>query len=134
MAKKISSWTELESALQKEMHNAMEEIVQKGYLKACENAVDFYSEGNPTVYNRTGTYGDTPDTDGVEGSGNNLSAKIYMNAFGHGYSTGTFSAREVWEAAENHSHGVLGKSGRWAQTESDIERTIQEVFGKRFRK
>lgn len=134
MAKTFKSWDALEKAIQQEMKNAMEESVRKGYLKACENAVDFYSEGSPKVYQRTGTYGDAPDTDGVKGSGNNLSAKIYMNPSGHEYTTGTFSAQEVWEAAENHTAGVLGKAGRWEQTERDIEDAVNESFGKRFHK
>lgn len=134
MAKTFKSWDALEKAIQQEMKNAMEESVRKGYLKACENAVDFYSEGSPKVYQRTGTYGDAPNTDGVKGSGNNLSAKIYMNPSGHGYTTGTFSAQEVWEAAENHTAGVLGKAGRWEQTERDIEDAVNESFGKRFHK
>ena len=134
MAKTFKSWDALEKAIQQEMKNAMEESVRKGYLKACENAVDFYSEGSPKVYQRTGTYGDAPNTDGVKGSRNNLSAKIYMNPSGHGYTTGTFSAQEVWEAAENHTAGVLGKAGRWEQTERDIEDAVNESFGKRFHK
>ena len=134
MARSFTSWSALEKAIQQEMKSAMEESVRKGYLKACENAVDFYTEGSPRIYQRTGKYGDAPDTDGVEGSGNNLSAKIYMNPSGHEYTTGTFSAQEVWEAAENHTAGVLGKAGRWEQTERDIEDTVNESFGKRFRK
>lgn len=134
MVKTFKSWDALQKAIQQEMKNAMEESVRKGYLRACENAVDFYSEGSPKVYQRTGTYGDAPDTDGVKGSGNNLSAKIYMNPSGHGYTTGTFSAQEVWEAAENHTAGVLGKAGRWEQTERDIEDAVNESFGKRFHK
>lgn len=135
MAKKITSWADFESVLQKEMRSAMEESVNVGYLKACENAVDFYTEDDPKrIYDRTGKYGDAPDTDGVEGSGNHLSARIYMNPSGHGYTTGTFSAQEVWEAAENHTAGVLGKPGRWAQTEIDIEDAINKAFGKRFKK
>ena len=134
MSKVFTSWGSLESALRNEMRSAMNEAVQKGYLKACENAVDFYTEGDPEYYERTGTYGDAPETDGVHGYGRTLTAKIYMNPSGHGYSTGTFSAQEVWEAAENHSYGVLGKAGRWAQTEQDIESAINESFGKRFKK
>ena len=91
MAKVITSWSQLEYELQQKMRMAMEETVRKGYLKACENAIDFYSEGSPQTYERTGKYGDAPDTDGVEGSGNQLSARIYMNPSGHGYTTGTFS-------------------------------------------
>ena len=43
-----------------------------------------------------------------------------------------FSAREVWEAAENHTSGVLGKPGRWAQTEQDVEQLANEIFAKHF--
>lgn len=40
--------------------------------------------------------------------------------------------REVWEAAENHTSGVLGKPGRWAQTEQDVEQLANEIFAKHF--
>lgn len=133
MAKVITSWSQLEYELQQKMRMAMEETVRKSYLKACENAIDFYSEGSPQTYERTGKYGDAPDTDGVEGSGNQLSARIYMNPSGHGYTTGTFSAQEVWEAAENHTAGILGKPGRWAQTETDIEEIVNDVFSRKFK-
>lgn len=133
MAIVITSWSQLEHELQQKMRMAMEETVRKGYLKACENAIDFYSEGSPQTYERTGKYGDSPDTDGVEGSGNQLSARIYMNPSGHGYTTGTFSAQEVWEAAENHTAGILGKPGRWAQTETDIEEIVNDVFSRKFK-
>lgn len=57
---------------------------------------------------------------------------IRIKQSGHGYTTGTFSAREVWEAAENHTSGVLGKPGRWAQTEQDVEQLANEIFAKHF--
>ena len=56
-----------------------------------------------------------------------------MNPSGHGYTTGTFSAQEVWEAAENHTAGVLGKPGRWTQTETDIEEIVNDVFSRKFK-
>lgn len=132
MSIKVTSWADFEAKLQKEMRCAMEEATNDAYLKACENAVDFYTQGNPVQYNRLGIYGDAPDTDGVEGSGTHLSSRIYMNPSGHGYSTGTFSAQEVWEAAETHTAGVLGKPGRWAQTEQDAEKALDDAFRKRF--
>lgn len=121
------------AALQREMRNAMNATEQRSYEKARENAAMFYAQGNPIEYKRTGKYGDAPDSTGVSGGGNYLEAEIYMNPAGHGYTTGTFSAQEVWQAAEDHDAGVLGMPGRWVQTESDIERIINEEFGKRFR-
>lgn len=116
------------AALQKEMQSKMEHAEQRIHYKALENAEVFYSQGNPNWYDRTGKYGDAPDSTGVIGGGNHLEAEIYMNPAGHGYTTGTFSAKEVWTAAETGSAGVLGKSGRWAQTEEDAEKILNEEF------
>ena len=121
------------AALQKEMYGAMVRAESKSFDAARENAQSFYSQGNPKYYKRTGKYGDAPDSTGVLGSGNHLEAEIYMNPSGHGYTTGTFSAQEVWEAAETGSAGVLGMPGRWAQTESDIQQIVNEEFGKAFK-
>ena len=119
-------------ALRKEMQSAMHNAEQRSHIKALENAEEFYSQGSPKYYKRTGKYGDAPDSTGVTGSGDHLEAEIYMNPSGHGYTTGSFSAQEVWEAAENHTAGVIGMPGRWAQTESDIQQIVNEEFGKRF--
>lgn len=118
--------------LSKEMLSAMQEVDAKGKAKAKANAKQFYSQGSPKRYNRTGKYGDAPDSTGAQGGGGHVSTEIYMNESGHGYTTGTFSAREAWEAAENHTSGVLGKPGRWAQTEQDIEQLANEIFAKHF--
>lgn len=132
MGKKVTSFAQLEKECQKKMRNAMERTVVEGWMKARENAEDFYSQGDPKVYRRTGKYGDAPDAKDVSGSGNHLHAEIYMNPSGHGYTTGTFSAQEVWQAAEDGSAGVLGKPGRWAQTEQDVQDIVNREFGKEF--
>lgn len=132
----MASYTDLNSllnAMRKEMRSAMQSAEQRSHMKALENTDEFYSQGDPKRYVRTGKYGDAPDSTGVTGGGDYLEAEIYMNPAGHGYTTGTFSAQEVWEVAENHSAGVLGMPGRWAQTESDIEQIVNEEFGKRFK-
>lgn len=127
-----SNLNSLLNAIRREMKAAMVASEQRSHLKALENAEAFYSQGSPSLYERTGKYGDAPDSTGVTGGGDYLQAEIYMNPAGHEYTTGTFSAQEVWEAAETHSAGVLGMPGRWAQTESDIEQIVSEEFDKRF--
>ena len=132
----MASYTDINSllnAMRKEMRSAMQSVEQRSHMKALENADEFYSQGNPVRYIRTGKYGDAPDSTGVIGGGDYLEVEIYMNPVGHGYTTGSFSAQEVWKAVENHSAGVLGMPGRWAQTESDIEEIANEEFGKRFK-
>lgn len=130
----FNSWSALEKAVQQKHRDAMQATEQRSHMSALENADEFYSQGNPVMYERTGTYGDAPDSTGVTGGGNKLHTEIYMNPNGHGYTTGTFSAQEVWQAAEVGSAGVLGLSGRWAETESDVKKIINEEFGKRFSK
>lgn len=132
----MASYTDINSllnAMRKEMRSAMQSVEQRSHMKALENADEFYSQGNPVRYVRTGKYGDAPDSTGVIGGGDYLEVEIYMNPAGHGYTTGTFSAHDVWEAVENHTAGVIGKSGRWAETENDIEEIVNEEFGKRFK-
>ena len=121
------------SGLQQELRSAMTEISLQGLIKANENANEFYDQGDPEYYKRTGTYGTAPNTDGVKGFGNVQEVEIYMEEAGHGYSTGTFSAREVWEAVENHTAGVLGKAGRWAETENDVQEIINNVMSEHFK-
>ena len=120
------------NGIRREMRKAMNATKDRSHLKALENAENFYSVGDPDYYTRTGKYGDAPDTTDITGSGDYLQFEVYMNPSGHGYTTGTFSAQEAWEAAENHTAGVLGLPGRWAQTENDIEQIVNEEFGKRF--
>ena len=132
MAKTYTNTAALMQGLQQELRSAMTEISLQGLMKAHENAVEFYDQGDPKYYRRTGTYGTTPNTDGVKGFGNVQEVEIYMEEAGHGYSTGTFSAHDVWEAVESGSAGVLGKPGRWAETEIDVAEIIQDVCSKHF--
>lgn len=130
----FTSWSALEKAAIRKMQGAMKATEQRSFMSASENAKDFYTQGNPKMYKRTGKYGDAPDSTGVTGNGNHLEAEIYMNPSGHGYTTGTFSAQEVWQAAETGSAGILGLPGRWNKTKQDVEKIINEEFGKRFSK
>ena len=133
MAKTYTNISSLMAGLQQELHSAMNEISLQGLMKAHENASEFYDQGDPKRYKRTGTYGTAPNTDGVKGFGNIQEVEIYMEEAGHGYSTGTFSARDVWDAVENHTAGVLGKAGRWAETESDVSKIIYDVMSEHFK-
>ena len=132
MAKTYTNISSLMAGLQQELRSAMSEISLQGLMKAHENASSFYDQGDPNSYKRTGTYGTAPNTDGVKGFGNIQEVEIYMEEAGHGYSTGTFSAQEVWQAAEDHTAGVLGRPGRWAQTENDVENIINTVCSEHF--
>lgn len=130
----FTSFGALKKYAQQKQREAMHATEQGSHMAALENTDEFYSQGNPRIYKRTGKYGDAPDSTGVTGGGDHLHAEIYMNPNGHGYTTGTFSAQEVWQAAETGSAGVLGLPGRWAETKEDVGKIIDEEFGKRFSK
>lgn len=130
----FTNWGVLEKLAQSKMNSTMQSVDRHSKMKALENADEFYTQGKPKRYKRTGKYGDAPESTGVIGSGNKLEVDIYMNPNNHGYQTGTFSAQEVWQAAETGSAGVLGLPGRWEQTKNDVEDIINEEFGKRFSK
>ena len=130
------SFTDIQSllsAVNQEMTQVMDEISVEGEMIALRNAESFYSQGSPMSYVRTGKYGDAPTSDGLQRSGNEVSTEIYMEEAGHGYATGTFSAREVWQAAEDHTAGVLGKSGLWQDSEDEIKKMAYDKFAKHFK-
>ena len=49
------------NAVRREMRSAMQSAEQRSHMKALENADEFYSQGSPERYVRTGKYGDAPD-------------------------------------------------------------------------
>ena len=67
------------------MLSAMQEVDAKGKVKAKENAEQFYSQGSPKRYDRTGKYGDAPDSTGAQGGGGHVSTEIYMNESGFSF-------------------------------------------------
>ena len=66
MVKTYTNISSLMAGLQQELRSAMTEISLQGLMKAHENANEFYDQGNPEYYKRTGTYGTAPNTDGVK--------------------------------------------------------------------
>ena len=131
MARSFTNSEALLAAIRKEMQSAMDEVESKGYLAAVKNAGDFYSQGHPNRYKRTPSYGNSAKSTGVIGSGDHLETEIYLDT-GFNYSTGSWSTPKIFDAIEFGDGGVLGKTGRWQQTEEDVERIINEAFVKRF--
>lgn len=135
MSRTYATKSALINAIKSEMSKAMKSAEQRAHYAALENAEAFYSVDSPDrKYVRTGKYGDAPDSTGVSQFSDGYTFEIYMNESMHGYTTGTFSAEQVWEAVESHTHGVIGLSGRWSETKKDIEDIVNSEFSKRFSK
>lgn len=131
MARSFTNSEALLAAIRKEMQDAMNEVESKGYLAAVKNAGEFYSQGHPSSYKRTHSYGNSPKSTGVLGAGDHLEAEIYLD-MNFNYTTGSWYTPKVFDAIEFGGGGILGKTGRWQQTEEDVERIINEAFAKRF--
>lgn len=139
MAKTFNNWNALKKAIQEEMRKAMVEAESKSYLDALNNASDYYSEGNPVMYERTGQYGNSPCTTDVQGSGDNLDYEIYLdqsyeypNLIGSQRDWSTATIFDAIEEGFGGKYAPKGKHGRWQQTEEDIEKNVKEAFEKRF--
>lgn len=131
--------------IQQEARNAVAETDALGLAATLNNTHSFYSQGNPTVYQRTGQLGNSPKSTGVSGSGNSYKTKIYLDVAGTSYpvpnpdfdTDGTgrfshFSSQEVFEAAESGSFGVKGKPGFWKKSEAEIQQIFEAAMSKRF--
>ena len=102
MSGTFTSWGALVQALQKEVAEATEEVVDD----SLDDLYSFFS-----------------------GGGSVSTGEISLNT-GHGYSPSGRDTRTIYGYAENG--GLLGNGGFWADTMSRIPAHIQQSFGSRF--
>ena len=136
MAKSYSDFASLQKAIQKEMHTAFREAVDKSYDDLQRNVEHFYdAPGNPKPgnpppgYDRTGQLKASPQLDGIDIMGNDAVAQLSINT-GTQYDPAGRDTETIYGYAEEG--GLRGNGGFWKQTEIDIENNINESFGKRF--
>lgn len=120
----FSSLGTLKTAIQKECEEALQEAMEKSYKDAKDNVNNFYAapEGD---YHRTGALAESP-TMSVSG----MSGKLSLNT-GYVYSPAGRDTNTIYNYAE--SGGLIGNGGFWAKTEADVQKNIDESFGKRFK-
>lgn len=113
----------LKAAIQKDCEEALQEAMEKSYTDAKDNVGNFYAapEG---VYHRTGALRESP-TMSVSG----MHGELSLNT-GYAYSPAGRDTNTIYNYAESDS--LLGNGGFWAKTEEDIQKNIDESFGKRF--
>lgn len=130
MSIKVTSWSGLETVLQKEMYAAMEETVDKSFENLQEN-VDYFYDSPEGGYHRTGQLKASPQIDAIEFSGNRTVAQISINTGTQYYPAGR-DTHTIYEYAEDG--GLLGNGGFWKKTMEQIDDNIREAFGRRFHK
>lgn len=136
MAIKVKSFAELERLAQKKLRKAMEETVDKSFQDLHTNVDHFYdSPGNPTSvaspppgYDRTGQLAESPEFE-LSGGGNTMHGELRLDT-SYRYNPSGRDTNTIYGYAENG--GLLGNGGFWEKTKDDIQRNIDESFGKEF--
>jgi len=127
MSKTFNSFSALKKALQQEVQAAMTEVVDKSFQDAHRNVDQFYNspEGR---YKRTGQLAESPEM-ALSGGGDLYHGEISLDT-GFRYNPSGRDTQTIYGYAEDG--GLLGQGGFWQQTEQDVEKNINEAFGKRF--
>ena len=82
-----SNMNDLERMLRKETRKAMDVASAKSLGDMYEETEDYYSQGRPAIYERTGALGDTPKITRTTSSGDEVSFDAYLDQ-NYVYSTG----------------------------------------------
>mgnify|MGYP004631427987 FL=1 len=122
---------QLEQMLRTKLKVAMQSASDNINSDITKNLSSFYTQGTPKIYKRTGNLGGSAERTPLSCVGNTVSFEAKLNTT-HGYTTGTYSKTEVLEAAENHEHGVLGKSGVWAKSEGNMQKLLDSAIRSQF--
>lgn len=133
---------ELNAMLQKELRKAMNVVSEKTLEDMYEETGEFYTQGEPKMYVRTGALGDTPRTTSLSSTNNSVSFEAYLDEK-HQYTTGKNpSMKDVLKLANNgitnSSVGKLrktvGKQGFWEEAEKKIEKDLDNTLSSFFEK
>lgn len=127
MGIKVNSFAELERKCQAKMRKAMEETVNKSFKDLHENVDNFYNSPEG-VYKRTGQLAESPEYE-LSGGGNVIHGELRLDT-SYKYHPSGRDTETIYGYAENG--GLLGNGGFWAKTKDDIQRNIDESFGKEF--
>lgn len=137
----VTSMAQLKSMLQKEMRQAMDEVHSKVELDMKKELSEFYTQGSPKIYVRTGALGQSSRTTGISGGSDMLSFTAYLEppsytvpnmAFVNRGFASRYSGDEVLHAAESHSSHILGKGGFWSRILKDIKVDLMTSMNSHF--
>lgn len=130
MAKKVvSSFLEVKNLIEKNVRSGMDAARDEDKPTFEDNVTEYYSVGNPVIYDRTGTLLESPNTTPVSGGGNHFEFKVEMQD-SISYHTGTYTGAQVIDATEQGHSGTLGKHGYFAKTEAEIPEIVDRNMSK----
>ncbi|MDY3017975.1 MAG: hypothetical protein SOR79_12655 [Blautia sp.] len=127
MSKAFTSWGDLVIALQNEVSEATEEVIDHSLDALYKNVFHFYSSSEGR-YSRQGHLGASPESE-FHGGGYVSSGEIRLNT-GYTYVPSGRSTQQIYNYAEDG--GLLGHGGFWSKTMTVIPGYIHKSFGSRF--
>lgn len=127
MAGTFTSWGALVQALQKEVADAAQEVIDNSVEDLYRNVDQFYGSAEGR-YRRTGTLRMSP-IGTFTGGGMVSSGEIWLDT-GHTYVPSGRDTNTIYNYAEDG--GLLGQGGFWSRTMAAVPKHIQESFGSRF--
>lgn len=136
-----NSMKELMQEIRKQAEKAMQIVQAKAEADMYKETGNFYTSGNPRLYQRTGNLGSSPRTTGLSSGGNTISFEAYLDPGDYtaanarlrsmGFSS-YFSPLQVLTAAEHGASHILGRPGFWERSEEQIEKDLNEVMAQFF--
>lgn len=130
MAKKVvSNFLEVKSLIERDVRAGMNAARDEVKPTFKDNVTEYYSVGNPVVYDRTGTLLESPNTTPVSGGGSHFEFKVEMQD-SISYHTGKYTGAQVIDATEQGHSGTLGKHGYFAKTEAEIPEIVDRNMSK----
>ena len=123
---------ELENLILKEMRKALNITSKKALADMQEQTGDFYTGGEPVMYERTGALGNTPMTTSISVTGNTVSFDAYLDTQ-YTYTTGSNPSMEaILGLAETGSYTglapVVGKQGFWKRAHQNIQKDFDDTM------
>lgn len=129
MGTTYSSISSMKKAIRQKAKQALEETIEKSFQDAHENVDNFYNSPMGT-YQRTGQLAESVERE-IYQDGNAIGGEIRLDT-SYRYNPSGRDTQTIYGYAE--SGGLLGDGGFWERTVKDVEKNIDESFGKRFKR
>lgn len=139
-----SNMNNLERMLRKEIQEAMRETSGDMLRDMYGETQDFYSQGHPKMYERTGTLGTTPRVTKTVSSGDEVSFDAYLDQK-YVYATGDNPT--MGQVLDLANYGIrwktksgapakatVGKKGFWERAEKKMGKTLDDTMSQFFDK
>lgn len=132
---------QLKNMLKKEMRKGMMVTADKALADMYEETAGFYTGGEPKMYKRTGTLGDSPNVTAITeidtGDSVQMSMKAYLDTSGNYTSGSKPSLVDVFTVANSgvgtsKLRPTVGRQGFWDRAEEKVEQDFKNTMKKIF--